>query len=397
MKSDILFMLRLISCVVLEKEVPEASEDINWENILRISMLHNMANIVAYGIAKGNYEIPLQIKSQFNLKLYERMTVSDNQNAELRKILTAFEEENIEYMPLKGVLLQSLYPSHDMRSMADMDILIKPEEKEKINNIMTSLGYEFKCESNHEYVYSKKPYVSVELHKLLIPSYNEDMYKHYGDGWKRAKKCEGRANRYELSLEDNFIYIFTHFAKHYRDGGIGIKAVLDIFLYLEKYRELDREYIEKQFSNLNLSDFYNNITRVIECWFYGAEFDELSKSVTEFIINSGTFGRIENQTSAEAIRDYMDKDIKKAEKQRYTKLIFPNIRRMQTGYPILKKVPVLLPFMWVIRIIKLIIFKRKNIDGYKRRAESVSLSNIDKFNRHIKKVGLDIYNGRKSL
>ena len=128
-------MLKLIASVVLNKEAPEVAADVNWENILKIASIHNVANIVAYGIAKGGYNVPLQIKGQFDLKLYERMTVSDNQNAEIDKIFKAFEENEIQYMPFKGIILQKLYPSDDMRFMADADVLIK-------NNLLKLKNYD---------------------------------------------------------------------------------------------------------------------------------------------------------------------------------------------------------------------------------------------------------------
>ncbi len=391
MKSDILFMLRLIASVVLEKEAPEMQNIINWENILRVSVLHNVANLVAYGIAKGRYPIPDGIKNQFDLKLYERMTVSDNQNLETEKILNVFNENNIDHMPLKGILLQNLYPSKDMRFMADMDILIKPEEKEKINSIMLSLGYEFYCESNHEYIYSKKPYVSVELHKRLIPSYNEDMYAYFGEGWDRAIKSE--KNRYELNTEDNFIYIFTHFTKHYRDGGIGIKAVLDIFLYLQKYNDINKDYVKEQLEKLKLNEFYDNLTELVDYWFCDGEETETAVIMTEFIINSGTFGNLKNQVSAEAIRE--SKDIKNADKFRYIKFIFPNLKKMKVIFPTLEKFPILLPFFWAWRVIRFILFKRQDIDKHVRYIESADNESITLYDKHMKQVGLDVYKGRK--
>lgn len=394
MNKDILFMFKLISSVVLEEEPPKLSENINWTNILRISVMHNIANIIAYGIIKGKYEIPPEIKNQFEIKLYERLTVSDNQNAQIKKLFKAFDENNIDYMPLKGILLQDLYPSRDMRFMADVDILIRTEQKEDFDKIMLSQNFVFKVESNHEYVYSKKPYISVELHKYLIPSYNDDMYAYYGDGWKCAVVSKDNTNRYEISPEDNFIYIFTHYAKHYRDSGVGIKAVLDIWLYLKKNLYLDESYIKEQLLKLNLDKFYDNTMILIKCWFDDCEFNETTKLMTEFIITSGTFGTTKNQMSAKSIRE--SNDIQNAGRFKYLKAVFPGVEKLKVYFPVLEKYPFLLPVIWFWRIIRLVLFRTKNIKKHKQIMDSVDSEHIVKYNKHMKDVGLDIYNGRKN-
>ena len=68
--------------------------------------------------------------------------------------------------------------------MVDADVLVKTEQYPKIKNIMSSLGYCETKESDHEYIWDKKGFFHLELHKRLIPSNNEDYYSYYGDGWK---------------------------------------------------------------------------------------------------------------------------------------------------------------------------------------------------------------------
>ena len=71
---------------------------------------------------------------------------------------------------------------------------------------MESLGFAEKLESDHELIW-QKPSAYIELHKRLIPSYNQDYYAYYGEGWNLAKKCDG--TRYSMTDEDQMIYLFT--------------------------------------------------------------------------------------------------------------------------------------------------------------------------------------------
>ena len=149
----------------------------------------------------------------------------------LEAIFSAFEKEGITYMPLKGTLLKDLYPSPEMRTMGDADILIRPEEYKRIEKIMVGLDCRFESESDHEYNWLAANGTHIELHKCLIPSYNKDYYAYFGDGWRFAHPCEGSRFRHEMSPEDTFVFLFTHFAKHYRDQGVGMKYVVDFYVF----------------------------------------------------------------------------------------------------------------------------------------------------------------------
>lgn len=390
--TNVLFVLKLVASVVGEKPLPKEPQGVNWKRVFEISLSHNITSIIAYAVLNGNFNVSEDIKQMFIKKLYAGMSVSENQTLELEKLFSAFETAGIDYMPLKGTVIRKLYPSADMRYMADGDILIKKDEHSRIAKVMGELGYSYEGESNHEYIYLKKPFMHIELHKFLIPSYNDDLYAYYGDGWKLAQKCGG--SRFELGIEDNFIYLISHLAKHYRDAGVGIKSVVDIWLYRKKY-ELDMDYVKVQLEKLNLYEFWKNLSRMICAWFEDGEFDEVTKKMTEFSVSSGTFGSLENMVSAKALRDYQDTNIEKAEKYRYLRLAFPTYRNMKSAFPILKKYPVLLPVFWIYRLVRGVFFKRQNIEIHKNEAESINLENIKKYQEHIKSVGLDIYNGRE--
>jgi len=387
-------MLNLIASATGKTSIPKVTEDINWELIYEVAKAHGIINIVAYSLVSFDGPVPNELRKKFEQNLYERVFVSEKQNYEFKKVVSSFEENGISYMPLKGLVLQELYPNCDMRPMVDADILIREEEYEKAAAVMDQLGYSFTGESDHEYNYIKKPFIHVELHKRLIPSYNQDMYAYFGNGWKLAKKCEHTNGKYELSVDDNFIYILAHFAKHYRDGGIGIKHVIDIWLFCRKY-DIDNEYLKGNLKELNLYEFYKNVIRLVKVWFEDGEFDTVTTDMTEHILNSGKFGTVKNFMSAQAIRE--NKRVEDAARFKYIKFVFPGPDKMKKIFPVLEKCPPLLPVMWIWRVLRLVIFRRDKIEERKNMVDSIEQKHVNEYSAHMKAVGLDIYNGRRSL
>ena len=198
------YMLRLMGAVVSGAPLPVPPLEIDWNQVYAISKYHNVANIVAYAVSIEDYPMENEIKQKFLKNMFDAVLLDENQKKEFNTLFKAFEEHGIEYMPLKGINIKKLYASSDMRNMSDGDILIHENDRDKISAIMEELGYRFKKESNHELIYVKEPFINVELHKMLIPSYNDDLYGYYGDGWELANKV-GETSRYSLNAENEFI------------------------------------------------------------------------------------------------------------------------------------------------------------------------------------------------
>jgi len=208
------------------------------------------------------------------------------QKSEYERLIKCFEQQGIEYLPLKGIILKEIYPKSSMRTMSDIDILIKTEQYSMIEKILVDLGYTPEEESNHELPWSKKP-IFLELHKRLISTYNKDFYRYFGEGWDFAKPSQSAPGRYGMSVEDVFIYLFTHLVKHYRSGGIGVKHMTDLWVYLKKYPDMNQEYINNALNKMKLLKFYKNVLDTLDAWFADGKNNELTELITFVIFKSG--------------------------------------------------------------------------------------------------------------
>ena len=314
------------------------------------------------------------------------------QTEAITAIFSAFEAEGISYMPLKGTLLKELYPSPEMRTMGDADILIRPDEYKRAEAVMKRLGCVFDGESDHEYNWHTANGSQIELHKCLIPSYNKDYYAYYGDGWSFAHLCEGSTCRYEMSPEDTFVFLFTHFAKHYRDQGVGMKYVVDFYVFKQKHPAMNWRYVEAELDKLMLSEFYLNIMYMISVWFEGAPATELSDYLTEKIFAFGVFGKSELNAVSEGLK--LSKSGGSAKSKKKWQMFFPPYATMCLLYPVLKHWAILLPLFWVIRLVDRALHHR---DRYRRNManlDRMSEENILQYQRELNYVGLDYHFGK---
>lgn len=364
-------------------------EDFDFDKLYEFSIRQQITPIIYYGLSKGIGALAIPNRTKFLFSTANLTTFSEKQMSYAQEAFDAFDEQGIEHLKMKGTILKKLYPYPEMRLMSDADIFVNMDKYEQISAILTDLGYTLKFESDHEIGWDKDG-VCIELHKRLIPSYTEDLYKYFENPWQKLILVE--KSQYKMSDEDTFIYIFTHFAKHFRDGGIGIKFMTDFYVYLESYKALDIAYIEKELEKLKLLEFWQNTKRLIDVWFYDKECDQISAFITYKIFDSDTYGKEKAKLEANAVKLAKGKGAKKAKSRRLWFTLFPKYIDMCRRYPVLKKAPILLPFMWIWRFFDALIFRRKNVQKNLDDIKQINDEAIEKYDAELRYVGLPYNN-----
>lgn len=373
----------------LTGEVLSLPEGFDWETAypqIRRHEIYTMAyeGAVCCGVDK---KLPVMQKLfQYYLKCFLH---SEKQLEALARVCDALEENGFDHLLLKGSVLKAFYPKPELRLMGDADILIRKEQYESIRPIMQGLGFRETEQGFYDYGW-KSSDLYVELHHCLSNPYNTDFNSYLGDGWLRAKKSEQGERRFEYTAEDHFIYLFVHFTKHYRDGGIGLRHAADLWVHKKANPDLDETYLMNELEKMNLGVFYTNVQRMLSVWFEDAPEDDVSDFITETVFNSGAFGTSDVIRKAVALRaaNKMGSE-KRAKIWRVFRMLFPGRIAMQRRYPVLKKYPWLLPFLWPIRWLSACMFRRDNIRRQREYTRETSEENIQKYRQALNYVGLD--------
>lgn len=308
------------------------------------------------------------------------------QRQALERMFAAFEENGIDYMPVKGCNLKQLYPQPAMRIMCDADVLIRMEQYEKIKKLLLELGYTEGIVSGHE-LHWHNAALHLELHKWLIHPDHQELFRYLTDYWNYAHVQSGHC--YALTPEDEWIYTFIHYAKHYRMGGIGIRQVVDLWLYQKKYR-LDMDYIREELKKIQLLEFFENTQRMIEMWFSDGPEDPRTEFMTEYIFSDGSWATEESFDVAYAgLRASSAGSVKVGRRMQLLNAIFPDLETMQNRYTALKRMPWLLPVFWGVRWADALLFRRENIHRTKKRLQNATDKKVEEFTNALRYVGLE--------
>ncbi len=334
---------------------------------------HGVQGMLYFGlVAAGADKQDPQMRALFRSVGHD-IFVTENQFDEVQAVLAAFERDGIAYMPLKGMVLRDIYPSPDMRAMGDMDILIKTAQFPQIDAVMRALGFTFDKESAHEYIW-KNNFLTLEFHKGLFASYETDLYALFGDGWQLAKPTE-QSCRFVLSPEDQFIYVFLHFLKHYRNSGIGLRHLTDIVVLLHKGDITDFAYIEQRLKKLGVLKFYRHVLDAVSAWLEDAPATPQAAAILQTVYTNGKYGTAASSDTADLERTAHS--VKSARFWYVWSLLFPSGRRMQLQYPFLKKMPFLTVCMWPVRWLDILLHRRQVLEKRVQALQTVSLEDIE--------------------
>jgi len=233
-------------------------QDIDWYKLEEIYK-YNLIEGLVYKILKDSSVVPTDRKTKLK-KNFESVVMHNLLlKRELDNISTLFQKNRIEFIVFKGAsLFYQGYYKTGIREFADIDILVKEEDKIKAVEILKQTNY-YLFEKNHSKKYLEKfssqlPFVKkiglinsyIDLHWQVLEktdSYNiltDDLFKY------SIKK----GNKRFLCPEQEIIVLSTHLA-HHDLFKRPLKYLIDISLLLGK--KIDWDFLIKTCKKWNAS------------------------------------------------------------------------------------------------------------------------------------------------
>ena len=270
------------------------------EKLLQFSNSHSIAAIVSIALESVNACSDAFREVQLN-SVRKNMLL----DFERKKIVSFMNENHIWHLPLKGILLKEFYPKAGMRQMSDNDILYDAAYQEKLYAFMTDNGYE--SVRFHEGIvdeYHKEPLFNFEMHTALFAENDGTLphfYNYYQNVYDRLQKESEDSMTMRFSNEDFYVYLLAHAYKHYTWCGVGLRTLLDSYVFLQKYEQImDWDIIQNACSELKMGDFEVQTRLLCKELFEDPEHIVPSPErlkMLEFYASSGTFGSMENRVA----------------------------------------------------------------------------------------------------
>lgn len=335
---------------------PEIPGEMDHQLLSKLAQIHNVSGILGYmDMLYGIYPEETQRRVMRQTCL-TTMGLYAQRSELARKRLEELDKQGIPYCTMKGLELRELYPVPELRTFSDVDILIRPEDRQRCHALLLEAGFMVKTDWEPVYTYflDQEHY---EFHTQLMEidlSDKADYRAYFDQAWEHAERVTEFGHR--LKPEFHLIYLLTHIAKHVQGSGAGVRMYMDIAVYLRHYaRSLDWDYVARELDILALTDFARTVFTVVESWF-GVPMpsgwipvdQDLVERFTEYTMEAGIFGKHGRETGTSTLKHQENGSRMSALLRR----AFPSAQSIERRYTYLQGRHWLLPFAWVHRLFK---------------------------------------------
>ena len=327
-------------------------EQVDWDVFVTLCLKHSVTALAYDGLQRGDALSAVPEKYQTVLAqkyfsaVYQEAQLEYTKNQLSEKMVAA----NIPHIFLKGICLKNDYPVPSLRTMCDIDALVRAEDFDALDAIAKELGGESEHGDGNHRNYSFPNGVNLEFHPNLV-HHDSPVCAGINPGWQYAKE-NMPTSAWELTEEGFYLNTLCHLADHFASGGVGVRFVLDVWVCRNlRKTQPDRSFVETELTRFGLLDFAVNIENLADCWFGTGEMTPVLEELAEYILTSRSHGHSERaMLNAVALSGSQSAAIMKK--------TFHSRAEMEDRFPWTKGKPWLLPAAWCVRAFKAVTQRR---------------------------------------
>lgn len=269
-----------------------------WGEIFKLSKKHDLAHLIGYALKKSNTTIDEDLQKSFDQAMNVAALRYFKISYDLEAMSNALEKAQIKFIPLKGSVIRKYYKEPWLRTSCDIDILVSDSDVERVKEIFVKeLNYTYISEWNYEVSFSTPAKTHIELHHTLGDE-GKAVDEVLSSVWERSAPAPGHSYLYEMSDPMYYFYHVAHMAKHFVNGGCGIRPFIDIWV-LNHNCDFDREKRYHLLDEAGLLQFAKAAEQLSEVWIGNSPHTPLSEQLEQFILTGGTYGTVESRVAVQ--------------------------------------------------------------------------------------------------
>ncbi len=364
----------------MKKTPVQLPEAVDWTAFLKLARAHNVEGLVYSGLQTQS--LPEQVEKHL-VGAYHRAIFRDAQLEHMQtQLRTLLEQEKISHIFLKGAQLKHSYPIPALRTMSDLDVLVYTRDYPGLDRVCARLdGQLLEGDGNHRN-FSFPGGVKVEFHPNLV-HHTSPVAAGVNPGWQYA--VQSPDGRTVMTEEGFYLSILCHMADHFVSGGIGVRFVLDVWVFRNLRTEpVDRTFVEKELERFGLLAFTQKIETLAQAWFGDGEMTPLLEELGDYILTSGSHGTMDRamlnavSLSAGGSRSSV----------LWSKVFYPR-QELEDRFPWAKGRPWLLPAAWCVRAFRAVTKNGKQIVIWSKGTGTVSETQVAQQREKLSRFGIE--------
>lgn len=257
----------LLRAGLWEKRIPLFPRgEVDWRAVCRLAEEQSVTGLLAAGLEQVDaHDKELAVPKTDVRPLLVRVLAVEDTNARMNRFIAELfgqlREAGIAAVLVKGQGIAQCYARPLWRACGDVDLLLDAENYEKAKALLSPLASKVEKESPSvkHLAMTLKPW-EVELHGTLRGGVSKrmdamiDAVQDETCAGGKVRIWDNQGTPVPLPGADNdIIFIFTHFLKHFFKGGIGLRQICDWCRLLWTCRDsIDLALLEKRLRRMRL-------------------------------------------------------------------------------------------------------------------------------------------------
>ncbi|MCI8853977.1 MAG: hypothetical protein HFI31_07745 [Lachnospiraceae bacterium] len=371
----------IVSSIIRQDTLRIAYNRYDWEVMFRVADYHKVANIVYLGLLGNRESIPDKWRERFFERYQESLLFGENYKESIREVLSWLDARGISCTVLLSETVRDLYAIPETADNNPLQLFLTEEKFSLVKGYLIDLGYETeKTYPDAGEQLGRNGSVSITLyHKLPFrtPDYDRNMRRLLETAILRESYNYIRI----LPVESEFVFRMAMASYHYVTDELTVREMLDLQLSHRVWRDHVREdAVQRRLKDFQIEELSMRLLRIAYMWFadrkdtfYGCLPDNMPvyEAIEERLLTRGMVNREMDEQALELqrkVQKELDKERKEEERlhrkekrqeriekfKRWLRWAFPDFQYMASIYPMVERIPALMPVYWVIRGVRLI-------------------------------------------
>jgi hypothetical protein len=224
-------------------------EPLDWEMVLKWAGCHHVTSLLYHHVhPMGPSRVPPEILQELHTRYRGIAARTLNLTMELLSLLEDLGKAGAPGVVWKGpALAHTVYPSPELRAFADLDIIVRPEDRHRARTALNQRGYRgspavrlnedelFSADSQDATMWNPEARISVDVHWGSVPRYRASIAD-FELLWSESMTVTLHGARLQvLEPGAHLLALCAHGAKHRPFPWPAVKWITDMEAFLRTY------------------------------------------------------------------------------------------------------------------------------------------------------------------
>ena len=288
----------------------QVPSEVDWEKVYQLAQEQSVPGLVLAGLEHSDVKPPKVLLLQWIGEVQVIEQRNKKMNAFVAELINKLRCADIYALLVKGQGIAQCYEKPLWRSSGDVDLLLCEDNYEKAKSFLLPFATSYDVEEKYgKHIGLTLDGWSVELHGTQHSELSNRIDRVI-DEVQNDVFCGGNVRSWDnsgtivfLPAPDNdVIFIFTHFIKHYFKEGVGLRQVCDWCRLLHTYKDsLNQGLLEKRIKKVSLMsewkafaalavDYLGMPIDAMPLYSEEAKWKRKAKNICDYILEVGNFG-----------------------------------------------------------------------------------------------------------